>query len=240
MAFKIIIFIFLSSVFTACSDMEPTRRDRRGPERNRYPGDIASSSACLEFQEEDEDEEGSRGVESLETVSFANWLSNCSAGDSTPDNAIDIIVTAVGIQNKYMPKKLRNCLRCKLADAHSRICSARDELERQRQDANSESDRIRVENSIARLDEIQYKFNDTLYRQANKYNTRANNFADKDSKTLGGRFWNWVGQHEAEAFRDILNTESYNECNNFRYDDSDDFRYEDEYRNDPYGRRRSY
>ena len=240
MAFKIIIFLFLSSVFTACSNMEQGGRERERSDRRDHTRDIASSFACLEFQEEDQ-EEGARGVESIETVSFINWLKNCKTGSSTTDNTIDMITQAVGWQDKYAPGRFRDCLRCKLADAHSRICSQRDELERQRQGANSETDRIRIENSIARLDEIQYKFSQNLYREANKYNERAEKLANRDPKTAFEKAFNWIGRQESEALRDILNAESYNECNNFNYDDADDYRYEDDYRrNDSYTRRRPY
>ena len=237
MTFKIIIIIFLSSVFTACSDLGAD--DNRPPRERTGPNTtILSSSVCIELQEEDEENE-SPSLENIETTSFYGWLQNCRTGISTPDNTVDIIVTAVGLQNKYAPGRLRECLRCKLAEAHNKICSARDELERQRQDANSDSERSRIENSIARLDELQFNFNERLYTEANKWNDKANKYADKDSSGLG-RAVNWFGQQESEALRDILNEESYNECNSFHYDDADDYRYEDDYRrNASSARRRS-
>ena len=241
MAFNIFIIILFSSFITSCSDLDSNTRRDTNTDRRGSPRDLASSSACLEFTEEEQEEEGSSSVESIETVSFSNWLKNCKTGVSAPDNTVDMVMNAVGLKNKYPPGRFRECLRCKLADAHNRICSARDELERQRQDANSESDRIRVENSIARLDEIQFNFNETLHKQANKYNKQANKFEDKDSKTVLGRAFNWFGQEEAEALRDITNAESYNECNSSSYDDADEYRYEDNYnRNDSYARPRSY
>ena len=240
MAFKIIIFIFLSSVLTACSDMEQSRRYRERPDRFDRSGAIASSFACQQYLKEDQ-EEGSRGVENMETVSFVNWLKNCRTGVTTTDNTIDMLTQSVGWQDKYAPGRFRECLRCKLADVHSKICSQRDELERQRQSANSDADRIRIENNIARLDELQYNFSQRLYKEANKYDEAAQKLHNRESKTFFDRALNWIGRQEAEALRDILNAESYNECNNFNYDDADDYRYEDDYRrNDSYRRRRSY
>ncbi len=242
MAFKIIIITFLLPALIACSDLGANDRDRsytRQPSPNTA---ILSSSVCIELREEEENEkDGAPSLENVETTSFYGWLQNCRTGFSTPDNTIDVVVSAIGLQDKYTPGRLRECLRCKLAEAHNKICSTRDELERQRQDANSDADRNRIENSIARLDELQFNFNERLYKESNKLNDKANSYADKDSSSVGGRIWNWVGQEEAEALRDILNAESYNECNSFHYDDADDYRYEDDSRrNDSYARRRSY
>ena len=240
MAFKIIIIIFLSSVFTACSDLGADD-GRSRPDNNRRTGPhatILSSSVCIELQEENEGDE-SLSLEDIETTSFFGQLQNCRTGMSTPDNTLDLFVNAIGLQNKYAPGRFRDCLRCKLAEAHNKICSSRDELERQKQDANSDSERFRIENSIARLDELQLNFNQRLHTESNKWNDRANKYADKDSSGLG-RAVNWFGQQESEALRDILNEESYNECNSFYHDDADDYRYEDDYgRNKSYARRRS-
>ena len=158
------------------------------------------------------------GLENIENISFFDSLENCRTSINAPDNTIDVL-NAVELQDKSPLGKARECLRCKLAEAHNKICSARDELEGQRQDANSDSERSRIENSIARLDELQFNFNERLYTEANKWNDKANKYADKDSSGLG-RVGNWLGQQEAEALRDILNTQSYSECDNFYYSDN--------------------
>ena len=238
MAKIIIIFLSLSFVFTGCSELETDNtRPRYDRDRAGSPTDFASTSACIDFLEEGENESS---LEDIETTSFYSWLNTCRTSINAPDNTIDIVVTAIGLQDKYTPGRIRECLRCKLSDAHNRICSARDELERQRQGANSEADRIRIENSIYRLDDLQSNFNSKLYKQASEWNDRAQNFENKNPNNLLGRGFNWWAQQEAEGYRDIFNDQSYSECDGFYYDDVDEHRYEDDSRYDSYARRRSY
>ena len=119
----------------------------------------------------------------LENLDLNNWLQNCRTNVNTYDNSIeDIINTQSPFAN------FRECLQQNISKVHNKICTSRNELKEQRQSANSAAERGQIEGSLDHLDEIQFNFNETLYRQAIK-------FIDTN---------NWLVQQEVEALRDIL------------------------------------
>ena len=154
-----------------------------------------------------------------EITSWRDLLKNCKPDLSLPDNTIDLVTDALGISDKYPPRVFRECFKKKLEDAQNRICDAREELERRRERARTDSERSRVENSIYRLDQIQFKFNQKLYELAIKFDEKANKLKNGRPNSEIGRWLNWWGQEEGGALRDILDTESYSECNFYSTDD---------------------
>ena len=213
---------FLLTLLMTCSKKQGDDPDER-PVRDPRSGNPAD----LDQLEED--------------ISFLDSLKNCKSDASAPDNVIDMGLRAFKIQDKYPMYRIRECLKSNLNDIHNQICSNRDALERQRQNADSESERISIESSLHRLDELQYKFVQKLYNQAYTWDERAQRFDSKKSGSGIGRFFNWMGKEESEALRDILNAESYRECNSYyNREDEDRYRYDRDYGNNSYNRRRSY
>ena len=149
-----------------------------------------------------------------EKQSLADILKNCKPDLSVPDNTIDILTDMLNISKYYPPRKIRECLKKKLEDGHNRICDAREELERRRERTHDEVAKTRVENSIYKLEQIQFTFNQNLHNLAVDVD-RALIKQEKNHRDYNewGRFWNWVGQQETESTRNILDIESYSECN---------------------------
>ena len=147
-----------------------------------------------------------------EDFSLAGFLKNCKPSISVPDNTIDIITETLNIP--YKPKEVRGCLKAKLEAGQDRICKAREELERKREKARDDASRSRVDNSIYKLEQIQFKFNQNLYKLAvdlDEELVRRNN--KKETSNSIGRVFNWLVDQETEAYRDIFDVESYSECN---------------------------
>ena len=155
-----------------------------------------------------------------EDQSLSGILKNCKPDLSVPDNTVDIITDIFGVSDKYPPRMIRECLKKKLEDGHTRICNAREELERQRERARDDTARARVDNSIYKLDQIQFKFNQNLYKVAVNLDEKLieqEGKPKKDNKI--GRFFDWLKREETEATRDIFDIESYSECNFYSDDD---------------------
>ena len=174
----------------------------------------------------DDDREGEPEVQLPtdlnESLSWLELLRNCKPELSVPDNSIDLVMDVFGVSDKYPPRLLRECFKKKLEDAQNRICDAREELERRREKARSDSERSRVDNSIYKLDQIQFKFNQNLYKLAIEFDERTKKLKEKKENKENSkfqRFMNWWGQEEGEALRDILDTESYSQCNFYSTDD---------------------
>jgi len=156
-------------------------------------------------------------IDLVENESFSDFLKNCkSEYSSVPDNTVDIVTGMFGLDDQLNPgKKVRDCLKAKLEDAQNRICKARDELERRRGKARSDTEKSRIDNSLLKLDQIQFNFNQKLYDLALSADEQVIKIEQKDSKNAVGRFFNWWAEEESGAIRDILETESYNECNSY-------------------------
>lgn len=198
---KKVLYLMLFCSLVACTDLSiDDDAGRRGDDRSGETPDV------------DLPEDLQEGL------SWWNILKNCKPEFSVPDNSIDLITDVLGVSDKYPPRVMRECFKKKLEDAQNRICDAREELERRREKARSDSEKARVENSIYKLDQIQFKFNQNLYELAVEFDDKVNNIKDKRPKNLG-RWLNWLAQEEGEALRDILDTESYTECNFYSTDD---------------------
>lgn len=150
-----------------------------------------------------------------EGQSLADLLKNCKPDLSVPDNTIDIVTDVFGISKHYPPRVIRECLKKKLEDGHNRICKAREELERRRKKArNDEITRARIDNSIYKLDQIQYKFKKNLYDVAVDLDKDLQKLESKSDRGNDvSRFFNWYAREETEGLRDIFDIESYSECN---------------------------
>ena len=205
-------FLGLFLVLSACSGLQGA--DDRGPDRWRDGRPITED------------------LNNLETLSFGDILSQCrekkNTGMCPPMNDIDLVFTALprSWQGLNVTGTVRCCLHSQLRATQKQICDTRNELERQRMEAEgsgSESTLISIENSIDRLDELHSNFNNDLYEYANRVDTDRGNF-------LG---------EEQRALRDILNTESYNTCDGY-YRDADQYRYPNDYSRDRRNRRRYY
>ena len=173
----------------------------------------------------DDDREGEVDLpeDLTEKPSLSGFLKNCNPELSVPDNTIDIITDMVGVSDKNPFRVARECLKARLEEGHDRICDARDKLEIKRSKARDERTKARVDNSLAKLDEIQFKFNQNLYELAVDIDDDiVVEEEKKDPKTWVGRVFAWGRQEESEALRDILDTESYSECNFYNNEDDDD------------------
>ncbi len=155
-----------------------------------------------------------------EDQSLSGILKNCKPELSVPDNTVDIITDIFGVGDKYPPRIIRECLKKKLEDGHTRICNAREELERQRDRARNDTTRARIDNSIYKLDQIQFKFNQNLYEIAVDLDEELIKLEGKPRRNNDvGRFFDWLRREETEATRDIFDIESYSECNFYSDDD---------------------
>ena len=193
--------ILCSFFLVACTDLST------GGDRGRRPDDRSG------------DPDPKLPTDLEESFSWKDLLKNCKPDLSVPDNTIDLVTDVLGLSDKYPPRVMRECFKKRLEDAHDRICDAREALERQRERARSDSERSRVESSIYKLDQIQFKFKENLYELAVDFDEKVIKLENKNPKNDIGRFINWIGQEEGEALRDILDTESYTECNFYSTDD---------------------
>ena len=158
-----------------------------------------------------------------EDQSLSGLLKNCKPDLSVPDTTFDIVTDVLGVSDKYPPRVARECLKKRLEEGHARICNAREALERQREKARDDVTRSRVENSIYKLDQIQYKFNENLYKVAVKLDEKLVEREAKPKKDNSiGRFFDWLKKEETEGLRNIFDIESYSECNFYSDDDRDD------------------
>ncbi len=157
----------------------------------------------------------------VEKPSLKGFLENCDPELSVPDNTIDILTDMFGVSEQNPFRIARECLKARLEEGHDRICDARDKLERKRAKARDDNSKARVDNSLARLDEIQFKFNQNLYELAVDIDDDIVRREDKNDESSNriGRFFSWARTEESEALRDILDTESYSECNFYSSDD---------------------
>ena len=203
---KKISFILLFSFLYLCAcqplnvdDGGDTRTDDRGGDpEDELPGDV------------------------FEGLSWREILKNCKPDVDVPGNIIDIGVDLFGLSEHYVPGQVRKCLEKKLEDSHNKICTARVKLERRRENARDDAARARAENAIVKLDTIQFKFNQKLYDMALKLDDELQKQdAKRRSHTAVGRVWDFWRGEETEALRDVLDVESYSECNTYNDDDDD-------------------
>ena len=197
-----IFFISLFSFLCAC---EPLNIDDDGDTR---PDDRSG----------DLEEELPENV--FEGLSWQEILKNCKPEVDVPGNVIDIGLDLLQLSEHYVPGQLRKCLEKKLEDSHNKICTARVKLERRRDNARDGATRARANNSLVKLDTIQFKFNQKLYKMAVDLDEELQKQDEKKrSKTVLGRAWNFWRAEETEALRDVLDIESYSECNTYSSDD---------------------
>ena len=190
---------------TACSPLEQQPDgDRRGDDREGEPAEQLPEDVT-------------------EGLTWLEILRNCKPEVDTPDNIIDIGLSVLPEKWRelYLPSSMRSCLKAKLEEAQGRICKSREELERRRRRAKTASERAAVENSLYRLDQIQFKFNQKLNEMAVNLDDELIKLERKEANQRNdfGRFLNWVGQEETQALRDIFDTESYSECTFYSDDD---------------------
>ncbi len=148
----------------------------------------------------------------LEGLSWLEILQNCKPDVNVPTNIIDVGVDIFGLSDQYAPGLIRRCLEKKLSDAHNKICTARVELERKKEKARDENTRARVDNSILKLDNIEFRFNQKLYDLSLKLDNNLEKQRRKKHKHWFVRGINAVRREETEALRDILDIESYSTC----------------------------
>ena len=172
-------------------------------------------------EDDDDDREGEISLpeELNENLSWFELLKNCKPEVNVPGSVIDIGLEAINLRQYYPPSLMRDCLQAKLEDAHDRICTAREGLERKREEVNGSNNRARVDNAILRLDEIQFKFNQRMYELASDIEDQIEDEKEGRYKTKWGRFMEWVRRDEYEAVRDTLDIASYSECNSYTDDD---------------------
>ena len=167
----------------------------------------------------DDDREGD--VELPEDLKEKRSFFDCDPEYSGPDNSIDVVTDMLGVSDYNPGRRMRECLKETLEKGYNRICNAREELERRREKARDEASRSRIESSIYKLDEIQYKFNQNLYEFAEDFDDQVVSMEnDGRKKTKLGRFWSWLKKEETEGLRDILDIESYRECNLYSSDEN--------------------
>ncbi|MYE07437.1 MAG: hypothetical protein F4X95_01615 [Oligoflexia bacterium] len=200
-----IFFISLFSFLCAC---EPLNIDDGGgdPRPDGRSGDL----------EEDLPEDA------LEGLSWQELLKNCKPEVDVPGNIIDLTLDTLNLSKYWLPGQVRKCLEKKLEDSHNKICTARVKLERKRDEARDEATRARAENALVKLDTMQFKFNQRLYKLALDLDDNLQKWDQKGkAKTVVGRTFNFIRDEESEALRDILDIESYSECNTYSSDDDE-------------------
>lgn len=202
------IFFFLVLFLVSCSplnqDTDPGRRG--GDEPEGEPVD----------QPTDAD---------LEGLSWTELLKNCRPEIDIPDNEIDIILGMIPgqvgdkIRELNIPGNARKCAQKKIEDTHNKICKAREDLERRRRRARSDAEKDSIQNSLYQLDLTQDKFNQRLSELAEDMDKRLIRIQGKDGKTFLGRIGNGWGEAETEAWRDMLDVQSYRVCGYYSGDD---------------------
>ncbi|MDE0119716.1 MAG: hypothetical protein OXM55_06900 [Bdellovibrionales bacterium] len=156
----------------------------------------------------------------FEGLSWQEILKNCKPEVDVPSNVLDLALDTINLSQYYLPGQIRKCLEKKLEDAHNKICAARVKLERKRDNARDGATRARVENSLVKLDTMQFKFNQRLYNMALNLDDHLQRWdRNGKAKTVVGRTWDFFKEEETEALRDILDIESYSECNTYSRDD---------------------
>ena len=191
---KTFCFIFLISfLFLSCSplnvDETPPRRDDDREGEVELPTDLE------------------------EELSFRDFLKNCKPDVQIPANTVDIFLDVFNLRSKYPPAVFRDCLQKKLEDGHAKICTARDQLERKRENARTDAEKARYENQLYRLEQIEFKFNQRLYNLAVKFDDQLIKLENDRSGNDLTRTFRFLQREKTEALRDILDTESYSECN---------------------------
>ena len=152
----------------------------------------------------------------LEGLSWWELLKNCKPETDAPGSITDIATDIFGVSEHYAPGVVRGCVERKLSDAHTKICTARIQLERKRDRADDPATKARVENSIIKLDTMQFKFNQKLYNMALSLDDELEQQRSKGrAKTLLGRAFNFLKEDEIESLRDVLDIESYNTCGSY-------------------------
>ena len=170
--------------------------------------------------------EGDPKPPKIDILEFTNWrdfLKNCKPEHNTPDNVTDMFLGAFpAVREHYFPSQIRSCVEKKLQDAHEQICNARDHWERVRKNPKSPSRKARAENELIKLEQLESKLNDKLYRLGEKARKQREKVKAKKEDDNWGRFWNLLGQDELEGWEIILDTESYSSCTIGTDDDDDD------------------
>ena len=167
----------------------------------------------------EDDREGD--VELPEDLKEKRSFFDCDPEYSGPDNSVDIVTDMIGVSDYNPGRRMRECLKETLEKGYNRICDTREELERRREKARDEASRSRIESSIDRLEQIHFKFNQNLYEIAVDFDDKVVSMESGErKKTILGRAWSWLKKEETEALRDILDIESYRECNFYSSDEN--------------------
>lgn len=167
----------------------------------------------------DRRDDGRRGdvklpTDLIEQQSFLAFLKNCKPEFSSPDTVTDILTDTVGISHLNPFRRARECLKKKLEDGQNRICNVREELERKRERARDDIAKSRVENSIYKLEHIEFTFKQNLYKMALDIDKHYDRQKEKSKGyNRWGRFWNSFWRDEVRGVEGILDRESYNDCN---------------------------
>ena len=198
------IFFFLILFLVSCSPLnQDADPGRRGDDPEGEPVD----------QPTDED---------LEGLSWLEFLNKCKPEIDTPDNIVDVIVDILPekVRKLYVPGNVRKCAKKKIEDVHNKICKAREELERKRRRARSDTERASIQNSLHQLDLTQWKFNERLRELAEETDKRLIKLEEREGGERNlGRIANQWGQEETQAWRDIFDVQSYRECSYYSEDD---------------------
>ena len=207
MKIKILFLIAFYMLLCSCGGLEETTDpDRRGGEP-----------------------EGELQPPKVDIVEFTNWrdfLKNCKPEYDTPDNITDIIMGAVpGLQDYYLPTMFRACFKKKSQEAHEKICNARDYWERVKKNPKSPSQKARAENELLKLDRMEHKLNNQLYKLGTKARDQLEDIKDKEVTSgwkAGGKFVNILLEDEVEGWETVLDIESYSSCSVYTESDDDD------------------
>ena len=161
----------------------------------------------------------------LEGLSWTELLRNCRPEIDIPDNEIDIFLGMIPgelgdkIREINIPGNARKCAQKKIEETHDKICKAREDLERRRKRARSDSEKASIQNSLHQLDITHWRFNERLRKMSEEMDKRLIRIERKDGKTFLGRIGNSWGKAETEAWRDMLDIQSYRECSYYSEDD---------------------
>ena len=134
--------------------------------------------------------------EDLAEVQSLAFLKNCKPDLPVPDSAVDIVTDVMGVSKHHPFRVMRACIKQKIETAQSRIC-------------NAQKKTTLDDHSNAKLEQIQFQFNQTLYQLAADMNKILENRKDSDNDLE--RLLNWTSQSEVAALRDVLHIHVQNQ-----------------------------
>ncbi len=169
----------------------------------------------------DDDRRGSPIEDIDEVRTLSGIFKHCRAGvlAGVPTNEVDILVSILNV--KYPPMELRQCVEGELEKTHDFFCKKREELERRKKKARSNYEKSRIDNSLYRLDQVQYRLNDDFAKLASKLGDNRQSIDDRDSSGLKSVFNRWLLGQEVGSWEGIFDSASYSECSSYSDDDDD-------------------